>query len=120
MWRCFLDSLELAHELVDTVLDKKGSDILLLDIREQSIFADYFLICNGDNERQLQALADNIAQDAKKKGGVAVQGIEGNPSGGWILIDLGPLVVHVFSPSRRHYYQLEDIWSQSHIVMRVQ
>ena len=67
MRRCFLDSLELAHELVDTVLDKKGSDILLLDIREQSIFADYFLICNGDNERQLRALADNIAKMPNKK-----------------------------------------------------
>lgn len=102
------------------MLDKKGSDIILLDIREQSIFADYFLICNGENERQLQALADTIALDAKRKAGKAARGIEGSPSGGWILIDFGNLVVHVFSPVKRRYYQLEEIWSQSHVVMRLQ
>lgn len=106
--------------LVDTIVDKKGSDIVLLDISEHAIFADYFLICNGENERQLNALAENIAFDAKRKGGTRAYGIEGEPSAGWVLIDFGDLVVHVFSPSKRNYYRLEDIWSNGHVVLRMQ
>ncbi len=105
--------------LVDTIVDKKGSNIILLDIRDQATFADYFLICNGENTRQIDALAEEIAIKAKQQIKQTTVGIEGNASSGWILIDLGDLVVHVFSPEQRNYYQLEDIWDQAHIVMRM-
>lgn len=106
--------------VVDTIVDKKGSDILLLDIRDHAVFADYFLLCNGENERQLKALADQIAEDAKKNGQIRAYGIEGEPSSGWVLIDFGDLVVHLFSPDKRDYYRLEEIWDRSHVVMHVQ
>ena len=115
-----LESLELAHLLVETVLDKKGSDITLLDLREQAVFADYFLICNGENDRQLRALANSIAQDAKQKAKALAKSIEGSPESGWVLVDFGDLLVHLFSPDMRHYYDLEDLWDAAHVVMRMQ
>jgi ribosome-associated protein len=112
--------LDLAHLLVDSLLDKKGSDILLLDIREHAAFADYFLICSGDNERQLKALAENVALDAKKDGDTRPMGFEGDAADGWVLIDFGDLVVHLFSPDKRAYYSLETLWDDAHVVMRMQ
>jgi ribosome-associated protein len=106
--------------LVDTVVDKKGSDILLLDIRDQAVFADYFLICNGENERQLKTLADNLTQDAKQDAQIQALGIEGEATSGWVLLDFGDLVVHLFSPKVRDYYRLEEIWDQARVVMHIQ
>jgi ribosome-associated protein len=114
-----LESLELAHLLVETILDKKGSDITLLDLREQAVFADYFLICNGENERQLRAMANGIAQDAKEKARALAKSVEGSPESGWVLVDFGDLLVHVFSPETRDYYDLEGLWDSAHIVMRM-
>ena len=105
---------------MDTIVDKKGNNIILLDIRDQATFADYFLICSGENIRQLDALAQEISVRAKKQVSNTAVGIEGSASSGWILIDFGDLVVHVFSPEKRDYYQLEDIWDQAHVVMRMQ
>jgi ribosome-associated protein len=106
--------------LVDTIVDKKGSDIILLDIRDYASFADYFLIGNGENERQLKTLAEDIALKAKNNAGTNALGIEGLASAGWVLIDFGDLVVHLFSPQMRDYYGLEDIWNDAHVVMRMQ
>lgn len=119
-WRCFLESLTLAHLLVDTILEKKGSEITLLDIRDQAVFADYFLICNGESERQLRALANSVAQDAKQKANVLSNGIEGGSENGWVLVDFGDLIVHLFSPEQRVYYALEDLWEEAHVVLRMQ
>ncbi|MFZ0545166.1 MAG: ribosome silencing factor [Candidatus Promineifilaceae bacterium] len=105
---------------MDTILDKKGSDILLLDLRDEAIFTDYFLICSGDSKRQLKSLADSISQEAKNKGDVKPWGQEGEPEDGWVLIDYGDLVVHLFNPDTRNYYDLEDLWQNAHIVLRMQ
>lgn len=106
--------------LVDAILDKKGSDITLLDLREQALFADYFLICNGENERQLNALAETIREKAKQEAKVIAYGVEGEPHSGWMLVDLGDLIVHIFSPHQRTYYDLEDLWREAHVVLRMQ
>jgi ribosome-associated protein len=106
--------------LVDTILDKKGSDITLLDIRDQAVFADYFLICNGENERQLHTLADTVREKAKQEAEVIAYGVEGEPQSGWMLVDFGDLIVHIFSPSQRNYYSLEDLWREGHVVLRMQ
>jgi ribosome-associated protein len=106
--------------LVDTILDKKGSEITLLDLREQALFADYFLICNGENERQLNALAEAVREKAKQDGKVIAFGVEGEPRSGWMLVDLGDLIVHIFSPHQRTYYDLEDLWREAHVVLRMQ
>ena len=106
--------------MVDSILDKKGSDIVLLDLREQSVFADYFLICSGENDRQIRALAESVRTEAKQEAGIRANGVEGIPEAGWILIDFGDLVVHVFSPDKRDYYSLEDLWNDAHVVLRLQ
>lgn len=106
--------------MVDTVLDKKGGDILLLDIRDRAIFTDYFLICNGESERQLQALAESIAEDGKKKASVIPWGTEGSAESGWVLVDYGDVVVHLFSPHQRAYYNLEELWRDARVILRMQ
>lgn len=112
--------MELAHILVDSILDKKGTDITLLDLREQTVFADYFLICCAGNERQLKAIANDIASDAKENGRHQLGTIEGDPQTGWVLVDLGDLIIHIFSPDKRHYYDLEGLWNEAHVVLRMQ
>jgi ribosome-associated protein len=119
MRRCLLEGIELAHLLVDTVIDKKGEDILLLDIREQTVFCDYFLFCNAENERQLQALAEGLMEKAKKEAGWLSRGMEGEAESGWVLLDFGDLIVHIFSPEQRAYYNLEELWHEAHVVVRV-
>ena len=106
--------------MVDSILDKKGEDILLLDIREEAQFTDFFLMCNGENDRQIQALADNIATDARKQANVLPWGTEGEASGGWVLLDYGDIVVHLFSPEMRNYYRLDELWSSAHVILRMQ
>lgn len=101
-------------------MDKKGGDIVLIDISDEAIFTDYFLICNGENDRQLRALAEGIADDAKKKADIIPWGTEGEPMGGWVLLDYGDLIVHLFSPEMRIYYNLEELWSSAHVVLRMQ
>jgi len=93
---------------------------VLLDLREHSVFADYFLICNGDNDRQIRALAESVRTEAKKEAGITAAGVEGMPEGGWLLIDFGDLVVHIFSPDKRDYYSLEDLWNDAYVVLRLQ
>ncbi|MCA9981841.1 MAG: ribosome silencing factor, partial [Anaerolineales bacterium] len=83
------DALDLAHLLVDTISDKKASDIIILDLREQSALTDYFLICTAENRRQLRAVANALLEDAKQKANVIAMGREGDSDAGWILLDFG-------------------------------
>ncbi len=115
-----VEGLELAHFLVDTILDKKGSDILLMDIREQAIFTDYFLLCNGESRRQIQALAESIYDKAKKEADTLAWSVEGDPEAGWVLVDFGDVIVHVFAPEQRLFYNLEELWHAGHVVLRMQ
>jgi ribosome-associated protein len=89
---------------------KKADEIRILDLREITSFADYFLICSGKNQRQTQAIWDAVSEQLKKKAGEAATSVEGYENGEWILGDFGDLVVHVFSPEKRDYYQLERLW----------
>ena len=106
--------------MVDTLIDKKGSNLLLLDIREQAVFSDYFILCSGDNERQLRALTESVIEAAEAKGGVKAHGYEGEADNGWLLVDLGSIIIHLFSHERRDYYNLEELWSDAHVVLRMQ
>lgn len=91
-----------------------------MDVTEQKVFTDYFLLCDADNERQLKAMAASVAEDAKKKADVRKLAIEGDPIDGWVLVDFGNLVVHLFSQEQRNYYKLEELWSMGHTVLRIQ
>ncbi len=106
--------------MVDSILDKKGSDITLLDLREQAVFSDYFLLCSGENPRQLRALVDSVTQEAKENGRILANSIEGDAESGWALVDFGDLIVHIFAPEKRDYYDLEGLWSDARVVLRMQ
>jgi ribosome-associated protein len=105
--------------MVNVLEDKKGEQILLLDIHEIATFTDYFIICNGSSDRMLNALADALAENAHQQFQMNVKR-EGNPDDGWVLVDLGDVVVHLFSPDQRDYYQLENLWSKGKVLLRLQ
>jgi ribosome-associated protein len=119
-WRCYLEGLEFTHLLVDALQEKKGIDILVLDLHSQAIFADYFVICSGDSEPQLRALTQAAQQEAKKTAGRLPKGVEGTPADGWILIDYGDVVIHLFAAAKRAYYDLESLWHRGRVVVRMQ
>ena len=114
------DTLDFTNLVIDVMLDKKASDILLLDVQEQVIFADYFLICSGESSRQIRALVDGISKEAKQEAREIPMSIEGNSQDGWMMIDYGYVVVHVFSPESREYYNLEELWQDARVVLRLQ
>jgi ribosome-associated protein len=84
-----------------------------------AVFADYFVICSGTSDRMLRALADSVTEYLHKKYQWAVS-IEGEPQEGWVLIDAGDIIIHLFSPEQRDYYKLEDLWSQGKILLHLQ
>ncbi len=92
----------------------------MLDVHEQSIFADYFILCNGENRRQLKALAEYIRQEAKEQGMLDMHKVEGNAESGWILVDINGVIVHIFTADKRSYYDLETLWDESHVILRIQ
>ena len=114
-----LEALEIARKAVEVASEKQATDILLLDIRDVCSFADYFVICSGESSRQLRAIYEEI-EHALKKEGVLPPHIEGDVDSGWLLIDFGDVIVHIFSPFEREFYQLDKLWSQARPVLRIQ
>jgi ribosome-associated protein len=110
----------LARFIVDTVADKKAEDIVLLDIRGQTIIADYFIICSASSERQIRAVVESIREDVKEEFGLYARAVEGEPDSGWVLIDFSDVVVHVFAPATRHYYDLEAFWDEAAVLLKMQ
>lgn len=111
--------MELARTIVNALEEKKAEDILLLDIEKIASFASYFVICTGTSERMLDALADAVLEltrgKFKKKGR-----LEGTSNGGWVVLDYGSVVVHLFAPDTRAYYRLEELWNDGKVLLRVQ
>ncbi len=106
---------DLAKLVVKAAEDKKAEKIVVMDISKLSVIAEYFIICNGNNERQVQAIVTEI-RDQAHKNGYNVKGIEGAEEGRWVLIDLGDVVVHVFHREERDFYNIERLWSDAPIV----
>ena len=108
----------MADLVVDAASEKKGEDILVLNVSEVTTIADLFVIVSGRGERLVQAIADEIVERAKAAGRQPV-GIEGYTAGRWILIDLGDVVVHAFVPEERELYRLERLWGDAPVVLRI-
>jgi ribosome-associated protein len=111
--------LELARRIVELAEDKKAADIVLLDLTPLTTLADYFVICSGGSERQLDAIADGIVSTLRDER-IKPMGREGTPASHWVLLDYGSVVVHIFTPPERDYYGLEKHWSEAKTVLRVQ
>ncbi len=111
--------LDVARRIVELAEDKKAADIVLLDLGELTTLADAFVICSGGSERQISAIADGITEGLREEG-IRSIGREGTPESHWVLLDYGSVIVHVFTPPEREYYQLERHWSGARTVLRVQ
>jgi len=114
-----LDGLEVARTIVEALEDKKGEDILLLDLKEVAPFTDYFVICTGTSSRMLKALVHGVMDVVREKYNMRTK-VEGTEMDGWILADFGDVVLHVFSESQRDYYGLENFWNEGKILLHVQ
>jgi ribosome-associated protein len=114
-----LESIEVARRAVEAASDKQADSIVMLDTRQVCSFADYFVICNGESTRQIEAIWQEIREKLKHDG-VVPSHIEGAADSGWILLDLGEVIVHIFSPSQRDYYRLDDLWHKATPVVRIQ
>jgi ribosome-associated protein len=88
---------------------KKAVDLTVLDLREITSFTEYFVVCSGTNQRQNQAISDEIHAKMKEQGSLPL-GMEGYDHAEWILMDYGDFIVHIFSPQAREYYDLERLW----------
>ncbi len=108
----------MAHKAVEAASEKQANDIVLLDTRGVCGFAEYFVICSGDTARQLGAVSDSIQQTLKKEG-ILPRHVEGTPESGWILLDYGEVIVHVFTAFERDYYQLDQLWDKACAIVRV-
>ena len=114
-----LGAVEGARLAVDVASEKQATDIVMLDMRGPFAFTDYFVILTGESRRQMQGLLEDIDQ-ALEEEGMVLHHREGTADGGWVLLDYGDLVVHVFAPEEREYYHLEQLWSQATVLFRIQ
>ncbi len=109
----------MAHKAVEAASDKQAIDIVLLDTKGVCSFADYFVICSGDSERQIKTIYEEIGH-ILKGAGILPHHREGTIGSGWLLIDFGDVIVHIFTPFEREHYQLERLWGQASTVVRIQ
>lgn len=104
--------VEIAQLSANAAEEKKAQDIVILDIRGLSIFADFFVICHGNSQTQVQAIATAIKEKVTESD-IPLKGIEGYQDARWVLIDLGDVVVHVFHKDERKFYGLERLWGDA-------
>lgn len=111
--------MKFARDIVEALEEKKAEDIVLLDIREITTLADFFVICTGGSDRTVRALVE-VAEEVARKGHQVRGKVEGEPADGWMLVDFGDVVAHIFSKDQREYYRLEELWRQGKVLLRVQ
>lgn len=109
----------MARDIVDALEDKKGEDIVLMDIKEIASFTDYFVICTGTSDRMLDALANSAIDEVRKKYKRKAKK-QGLSRDGWVVVDFGDIVLHLLSPDQRDYYQLEELWEDGKVLLRLQ
>ena len=113
------EASEYAHHAIELASEKQASDILLLDIRGLNSFADFFVLLTADTRRQMSALAEDLDK-ALSQQGARLHHREGSTESGWVLLDFGDMVIHIFAPEERQFYQLELIWAQAMPLVRIQ
>lgn len=114
-----LNGEKIARKIVEVASDKLAEDIVLLDVRELCSFADYFVICSGESQRQTSAIADEIDKALHKKGPKLLHK-EGNVESGWLLMDYGDIIVHIFGAEERKFYKLDKLWEKAKPLVRIE
>ena len=107
-----IDTQKMVLMCINALLEKRAKDMIILNVKELSNFADYFVICSGTSDRQVRALASSIRENLKKSGVVPL-GVEGENLGKWVLMDYNDLIVHIFYEPVRAFYDLERLWSDA-------
>jgi len=105
-------SRELASKIIKLAAEKKAQDMLLLEVGKVSIIADYFIIGTGTTAVQVHAICDHLTENLKKTGYYASR-IEGYREGWWVVLDYGSVVIHIFQPESRQFYDLERLWAEA-------
>jgi ribosome-associated protein len=113
------DPRALALHIADILTDSPAANTVLLEITEISSVADFFLICSGENERQLRAISEEISEELSEIGVRPIR-TEGSPQSGWIVMDFGDVVTHIFDVELREYYKLEQLWAEAPRVLSIQ
>src|SRR3989304_2008005 len=101
---------ELARRAAEAAAEKQARDVVVLDLRGYASVADYFVVCEADSDRQIRAICEEVDVALGRLGSRLLRR-EGEPDSGWVLLDFGDVVVHVFSPALRAYYEIERLWS---------
>jgi ribosome-associated protein len=114
-----MNSQELARNIVDVIADQKGENVVLLDIQGVSVLADYFVIASATSERQMGAIIEDVRLKAKQAFDARLLHVEGDSASGWVLMDYGSVVVHLFTPDRRTYYDLEGLWREARVIVHM-
>jgi len=114
-----LETLDLAHAIVDAIAEKQGENVVLMDIHALTPLADYFIICSARSDRQVKAIIDGLHEHTKRHLGASPRRVEGQPASGWVLVDYGDIVVHIFTPRTRAFYSLESLWKDAPVVLRM-
>lgn len=109
MVRRTLDSKSLAQRCADLAGQKKASDVVILDVKDIFSMADYFIICGGNSDRQVRAIASFVEETLEEEG-VSPLGVEGMTEGRWVLMDLNEVIIHIFQEDIRSFYDLEGLW----------
>jgi len=109
------DTRELLKLIAEALQEKKGSDIRILEVKDLTLITDYFVIASGSSRIQVQALARHVEEKLEEHG-VAPFRVEGFQEAQWILMDYGTVVVHVFLPEQREYYNLERLWGDAKVI----
>lgn len=113
-----MNAEKVMTSVVRIIEDKKGRDPVVLNLQGISLIADYFVICHGNSDTQVKAIATEIKKEADRLG-IPLERMEGLDTARWVLIDLGDVVVHVFHREDREYYNLERLWSDAKVVENV-
>lgn len=119
----FLDAQQIARTIVELVEDKKAINIVLLNLAAEVAInlADYFVICTGTSDRQLNALVDHLRVELKERYDLLPLSVQGTAESGWVLVDYGQVIVHLFLEEKRQYYDLEGLWRKhSQVLLSIQ
>lgn len=104
---------DLVQMIADAALDENAIDLVILDVSELTVIADYFVICNGRSSVQIQSIAANVEKVLKEKEGILPLRRDGVQQGKWVILDYGSVILHVFAQEERDYYKLEKLWGDA-------
>ena len=108
-----MTALEKAERIARVLDGKKGKDIRILRVTDQTVITDYFVICNGGSNTQVKALSDEVEYKLREEDGVTPDRVEGYDGAAWVLLDYSDVIVHVFDPASREFYKLEKLWAEA-------